>query len=162
MRRTFEERVKYESNFNKIKMSVLSMPPKKLAADDSVDMVLTFRNLHNWLKVGHLKSVLEVSYKALKHGGVLGVVEHRAPEDYNITKMIKSGYVTESHAIKLASEVGFILVDKSEINANKKDTKNHPKGVWTLPPTLKLGNKEKEKYLAVGESDRMTLKFIKP
>ena len=162
MRRTFEERIKYENNFNKIKMSVLSMPPEKLTTDNSVDMILTFRNLHNWLKSGYLKEVFEVSFKALKNGGVFGVVEHRAPESFSLKKMQATGYVSESLAINLAEEVGFILISKSEINANKKDKKNHPKGVWTLPPTLKLGTKDKDKYVMIGESDRMTLKFIKP
>ncbi len=162
MRRGFEERVKYNNDFNKIKMSVLSMPPVKLTEDSSVDMVVTFRNLHNWLKSGYLKNVFQVSFNALKKGGIFGVVEHRAPENFNISKMKASGYVTESLAIKLATEVGFILVDKSEINANKKDKKNYPKGVWTLPPTLKLKDKNKEEYLMIGESDRMTLKFVKP
>ncbi len=162
MRRGFEERVKYNKDFNKIKMAVLSMPPVKITDDSSVDMVLTFRNLHNWLKSGYLKNVFEVSFNALKKGGVFGVVEHRAPENFDISKMKTSGYVTESLAIKLATEVGFILVKKSEINANKKDKKNYPKGVWTLPPTLKLKDKNKEEYLMIGESDRMTLKFVKP
>ena len=162
MRRGFEERIKYNKDFNKIKMSVLSMPPAKLTEDSTVDMVLTFRNLHNWLKSGYLKNVFRVSFNALKKGGIFGVVEHRAPENFDISKMKTSGYVTESLAIKLATEVGFILVEKSEINANKKDKKNHPKGVWTLPPTLKLKDENKEKYLMIGESDRMTLKFIKP
>ena len=162
MRRGFEERVKYNKDFSKIQMSVLSMPPEKLAPDNSVDMILTFRNLHNWLKSGYLKNVIQVSFDALKKGGIFGVVEHRAPETFNVSKMNSTGYVTESLAIKLATEVGFILVDKSEINSNEKDNKNHPKGVWTLPPTLKLKDKNKEKYLMIGESDRMTLKFIKP
>ena len=162
MRRKYEERIKNENDFKKIKMAVLSMPPQKLAEDNSVDMVLTFRNLHNWLKSGNLKNVFEVSYASLKKGGVMGVVEHRAPKNFSISDMKSSGYVTESLAIKYAEDVGFILAEKSEINANKKDTKNHPKGVWTLMPTLKLGDKDKQKYLKIGESDRMTLKFIKP
>ena len=162
MRRGFEERIKYNKDFNKIQMSVLSMPPVKLSEDNSADMVLTFRNLHNWLKSGYLKNVFQVSFNALKSGGVFGIVEHRAPESFDISKMKTSGYVSESLAIKLATEVGFVLVDKSEINANIKDKKNHPNGVWTLPPTLKLKEKNKDKYLSIGESDRMTLKFIKP
>lgn len=163
MRRTFEERVKYNSNFNKIKMSVLSMPPIKLAEDNSADMVVTFRNLHNWLKSGYLKEVFLVSYQALKPGGILGVVEHRAPSYYSIDTMIKTGYVTEALAINYAQEVGFVLQEKSEINANEKDTKDHANGVWNLPPTLKLYDaRDREKYLSIGESDRMTLRFIKP
>ena len=162
MRKGYEERIKYEKDFNKIQMAVLSMPPMKLAKDNSVDMVLTFRNLHNWLKSGYLENVFQVSFNALKKGGIFGVVEHRAPDEFNISQMISSGYVSENFTINLAKETGFILVAKSEINSNKKDTRDHPKGVWTLPPTLKLGEKDKEKYLMIGESDRMTLKFIKP
>ncbi|PPR27576.1 MAG: hypothetical protein CFH34_00056 [Alphaproteobacteria bacterium MarineAlpha9_Bin4] len=162
MRRSYEERIKYEINFSKIKMTVLSMPPQQLTEDNTIDMVLTFRNLHNWLKSGYLKEVLEVSFNSLKHGGVFGVVEHRAPESFDLSKMKTTGYVTESLTIKMAEQVGFVLLEKSEINANKLDTKIHPKGVWTLPPTLKLGKQDKKKYLEIGESDRMTLKFIKP
>jgi len=163
MRRTFEERVKYDNNFNKIKMSVLSMPPSKLAKDNSADMVLTFRNLHNWLKSGYLKEVFHVSFQALKPGGIFGVVEHRAPADFTIKKMIKTGYVTEELAIRYAQEVGFILEEKSEINSNYKDSKSHVNGVWNLLPTLKLNDaRERSKYLSIGESDRMTLRFVKP
>ena len=96
-----------------------------------------------------------------KPGGVLGVVEHRQISN-KIDRLAKSGYVREKYVIKLAETAGLQLIAKSEINANPKDTKNHPEGVWTLPPTLKLGEKNKDKYLAIGESDRMTLKFIKP
>ena len=101
-------------------------------------------------------------FNALKPGGILGVVEHRAKPGTSLENMIASGYVTEAHVIKLAQEAGFELSKRSEVNANSKDTSIHPKGVWTLPPTLRLGDQEREKYLAIGESDRMTLKFIKP
>jgi len=139
------------------------MPPDKLAEDNSADMIVTFRNLHNWLKSSALKEVFKVSYQALKPGGVLGVVEHRAPESFSIKEMIKTGYVTESLAINYAKEVGFVLDKKSEINANPSDTKDHVNGVWNLPPTLKLYDaRERQKYLSIGESDRMTLRFIKP
>ena len=163
MRKQFEERVKNNKDFKKIKMAVLSMPPIKLADNESVDMVLTFRNLHNWLKSGYMKEVLEVSYNALKKGGILGVVEHRAPKNFTIEQMIKTGYVTEELAIRYAREVGFVLQEKSEINSNILDSKDHVNGVWNLLPTLKLhGNTDREKYLKIGESDRMTLRFIKP
>jgi predicted methyltransferase len=101
-------------------------------------------------------------YTALKPGGVLGVVEHRANPGAPQDPKAASGYVREDHVIKLAREAGFQLVGKSEINANPKDTKDYPQGVWTLPPVLRLKEVDKEKYLAIGESDRMTLKFIKP
>jgi predicted methyltransferase len=139
------------------------MPPKKLADNNTVDMVVTFRNLHNWLKSGYLKEVFKVSYLALKPGGILGVVEHRAPESYTVNEMIKTGYVTENLAIEYAELAGFVLEEKSEINANILDNKNHKNGVWNLLPTLKLDNSDdREKYLSIGESDRMTLRFIKP
>ena len=102
------------------------------------------------------------SYSALKPGGIFGVVEHRAKEGTSIEEMKKSGYVTESYAIELAEKHGFKLVSRSEINSNSKDTKNHPEGVWTLPPVLRLKDKDRNKYLAIGESDRMTLLFKKP
>ncbi len=163
MRESFEERIKNNSDFKDIEMSVLSMPPKKLTSDNSVDMVLTFRNLHNWLKAGYLKEVFEVAYKALKPGGIFGIVEHRAPSNFSINDMNKSGYVTEELAIAVATKVGFVFEKKSEINSNNLDSKDHKNGVWNLLPTLKLSNPDdKEKYLIIGESDRMTLRFSKP
>jgi len=163
MRSNFELLIEEKPEYYNIKMSMLSMPPDKLAEDNSADMIVTFRNLHNWLKSSALKEVFKVSYQALKPGGVLGVVEHRAPESFSIKEMIKTGYVTESLAINYAKEAGFVLDQKSEINANPSDTKDHVNGVWNLPPTLKLYDaRERQKYLSIGESDRMTLRFIKP
>lgn len=138
-------------------------PPSniKFPANNSVDMVLTFRNVHNWMTAKGEKQAFKAFYDVLKPGGILGVVEHRAlPEQED--PLAKSGYVREQDVIQLAAEAGFKLVGSSEINANPKDTKDHPEGVWTLPPSLKLGEKNKEKYLAIGESDRMTIKFMKP
>lgn len=133
----------------------------ELGAENSADMVLTFRNVHNWITLKAEKAAFASFYKVLKPGGVLGVVEHRElPNKYD--PLAKNGYVREKDVIKMAEKAGFKLVAKSEINANPKDTKNHPEGVWTLPPSLRLGEKDKEKYLEIGESDRMTLKFIKP
>ena len=142
-------------------------PPTKtkVAEDNSADMVLTFRNVHNWYMNGDeeaVKKAFEGFYKALKPSGILGVVEHRLPESRDQKKDKRSGYVKQSLVIKWAEEAGFILLAKSEINANSKDTADHERGVWTLPPRLRLGDEDKEKYLAIGESDRMTLKFMKP
>ena len=132
-----------------------------LAEPNSVDAVLTFRNLHNWLGP-LLDTIFSNSYKALKPGGIFGVVEHRANEGTTLEMMKKSGYVTEKHAIEMANKHGFELVSKSEVNSNPKDIKNYPKGVWTLPPNLRMKDADRQKYLEIGESDRMTLLFRKP
>ncbi len=134
-------------------------PPEyaSLGKDNSADKVFTFRNLHNWAVGGQLETVFESAYKVLKPGGIFGVVEHRA----NPGMSIKSGYMEQDKMIALAEKVGFSLVASSEINANGKDIKDYPRGVWTLPPSLALKEQDKQKYLEIGESDRMTLKFIK-
>lgn len=136
--------------------STIKFPP-----NNSADMVLTFRNVHNWMTARGERQAFKAFYNVLKPGGVLGVVEHRALPSQE-DPLAKSGYVKEQDIINLAVKAGFRLAGSSEINANPKDTKNHPEGVWTLPPSLKLGNQDREKYLKIGESDRMTLKFIKP
>lgn len=149
--------------FGKIKQTVLAPPTKTdIAPEGSADMVLTFRNVHNWMGRDQATTVFQAMYKALKSGGILGVVEHRAKTDVPQDPKAASGYVREDEVIKLAEQAGFKLVDRSEINANPKDTKDHPQGVWTLPPVLRLKEVDKEKYVAIGESDRMTLKFMKP
>ncbi|MFB3060267.1 MAG: class I SAM-dependent methyltransferase [Candidatus Binatia bacterium] len=138
-------------------------PPQytRIAPPGTADLVVTFRNVHNWLKRDP-KPYFKAMYDALKPGGFLGVVEHRAKPGTSLEKMIKSGYMTEAKVIELAEEAGFKLFEKSEINANPKDTADHPRGVWTLPPSLRLKDQDRDKYLAIGESDRMTLKFQKP
>lgn len=143
-------------------MTTQFSPPDavEVAPPGSADRVLTFRNIHNWKGEAAKLAAFKGFYNSLKPGGVLGVVEHRASEKGKLDP--NSGYVRESEVIRLAKKAGFKLEAKSEINANPKDTKNHPEGVWTLPPTLKLGDKDREKYLAIGESDRMTLRFVKP
>nr|WP_315466464.1 methyltransferase [uncultured Undibacterium sp.] len=142
------------------------MPGKKTdyAPKNSVDVVLTFRNVHNWIGASDTaaKEVFQSAYDALKPGGVFGVVEHRLPVSTTQDAKASSGYVHEAFVIKLAESVGFKLAAKSEVNANPKDTANHEGGVWALPPVLGNKEKDKEKYLAIGESDRMTLKFVKP
>lgn len=134
-------------------------PPHKmdLGVDGSADLVLTFRNLHNWASVDQLGNVFTASYKVLKEGGVFGVVEHRGNKGMSLS----NGYMDQTEMIALAEKAGFTLEQSSEINSNPKDTKDYAKGVWTLPPSYALGDTDKEKYQAIGESDRMTLKFIK-
>lgn len=145
------------------KITILAPPNKtEIAPAGSADMVLTFRNVHNWMAAGHAEDVFQAMYRALKPGGILGVVEHRGDPNVEQDPKAASGYVREDYVIKLAEGAGFKLVDRSEINANPKDTKDYEKGVWTLPPVLRLKEVDKEKYLAIGESDRMTLKFVKP
>lgn len=126
----------------------------------SMDTVLTFRNVHNWMMGGYAEGMFKSFYDVLKPGGVLGVVEHRAAGD--VPAGDKSGYVGQDQVIAMAKAAGFELEASSEINANPADTKDHEAGVWSLPPTLRLGDKDREKYLAIGESDRMTLRFRKP
>lgn len=149
--------------YRQVRMAAFDPKRNQLTVPDgSADRVLTFRNVHNWLRSESEAAAFELFYKALKPGGVLGVVEHRALEGIDWEAMKTSGYMTEQYVIDLAQKAGFVLEAKSEINSNAKDTKNHPKGVWTLPPSLRLKEQGREKYLATGESDRMTLKFRKP
>lgn len=133
-----------------------------LAPAGSADMVLTFRNAHNWHMAGFAGDAFKAFYKALKPGGVLGVVEHRLPEDRPDDAMKSSGYMKRSTIVALAEAAGFKLAGESEVNANPKDTADWPSGVWTLPPGFREGDKDRAKYAAIGESDRMTLKFVKP
>jgi len=133
------------------------------APDGLADLVLTFRNVHNWAKAGHTQPMFKGFYQALKSGGVLGVVEHRAKPGTPLHKQIESGYMTEQFVIEAAIAAGFRLDRSSEINSNLLDTKDHPGGVWNLPPNLRgVSDSDKPKYRAVGESDRMTLRFVKP
>ena len=128
---------------------------------ESQDLVLAFRNIHNWDTDGVFKDVMHAAHNALKVGGVLGIVEHKADQLSDMSASAVRGYTDESYVIKVVESVGFQLQARSGINANPKDTKNYPKGVYALPPTLAMGATDKQKYLAIGESDRMTLKFIK-
>lgn len=133
-----------------------SIPP------GSVDTLLTFRNVHNMVMAGSEAATFKVFHDLLKPGGTLGVVDHRLPEDRDVALEKTSGYLKVSTIRRLAEAAGFEYVGSSEINANPKDSADWPKGVWTLPPTLTNGEVDKAKYLAIGESDRMTLKFRKP
>lgn len=139
-------------------------PPDKLAVapEGTADMVLTFRNLHNWMGAGQVQAVLAAAYKALKPGGILGLVEHRGDAARPQDPKGATGYVTEAYAIALVEAAGFKLDAKSEINANPKDSRDYSNGVWSLPPALRGDAADYDKYLAIGESDRMTLRFRKP
>jgi predicted methyltransferase len=149
--------------YDRVEMTVLDPPGQlEFAAPGSVDLVLTFRNLHNWMDSGHAEAVLAAVFRALKPGGVLGMVEHRAAPERPQDPRAGSGYVRQDFAVSLAERAGFVLEASSEVNANPRDTRDHPEGVWTLPPTLALGDKDREKYLAIGESDRFTLRLRKP
>jgi predicted methyltransferase len=128
----------------------------------SVDMVLTFRNVHNWAKAGSAEAMFGGFFDALKPGGVLGVVEHRAKPGTSLQRQIRSGYMTEEYVIELATRAGFQLAGRSEANANPKDSADHPGGVWNLPPSSRnVPDGDAERMRQIGESDRMTLKFVK-
>ncbi len=148
--------------YDRVVVTVLSPDGEPIAPPESVDMVLTFRNMHNWMARGWAPEAFAAMYRALKPGGVLGVVEHRGKPDVPQDPQAKSGYVNEEYAIQMIEAQGFRLVAKSEVNANPRDTKDYEQGVWTLPPSYRLGDVDREKYAAIGESDRFTLKFIKP
>ena len=139
-------------------------PPHETAIGpaEGADMALTFRNVHNWIMAGQEHDYFEAFFAALKPGGILGVVEHRAPAAAGMEVMRTTGYVTEAYVKELAAAAGFEFVAASEVLANPRDTKDHPEGVWTLPPTYRLGETDRARYAAIGESDRMVLKFRKP
>ncbi len=148
--------------YGKVKVTALGPNALEIAPAGSADLVVTFRNIHNWMGREWSPKAFEAAFKALKPGGILGVVEHRGNPAVSQDPKAASGYVNEEFAIQLIEAAGFKLVDRSEVNANPKDTKDYEKGVWTLPPAYRLGDKDREKYAAIGESDRFTLKFVKP
>jgi len=141
----------------------------KRVPEASADAVLTFRNVHNWRmgyrrddKQDYSAEAFRQMYAMLKPGGVLGIEDHRLPESASADRERESGYIKTSTVRRLAEAAGFRFAGSSEVNANPKDTTDWPEGVWTLPPTLTLKDQDRAKYLAIGESDRMTLKFVKP
>ena len=138
-------------------------PPESLVLgeDNSADRVLTFRNTHGWLHSGGAPQVFQSFYKVLKPGGILGVVQHRGDNRLRPAGDKMSGYLSEASVIALAVDAGFVFEAKSEINANPNDTKDYEEGVWTLPPVLRGSKLLHNQYEAIGESDRMTLKFRK-
>lgn len=148
--------------FDKVVLVTLPTDGGDVVAPGSLDMVVTFRNLHNWMADGQASQVFASLYKALKPGGILGIVEHRGNAAVPQDPKAKSGYVNEDYAIKLIEAQGFRLVAKSQVNSNPKDTKDYEQGVWTLPPSYRLGAKDHDKYAAIGESDRFTMRFVKP
>lgn len=149
--------------YDRVVITALQTPAKSAPVPPgSLDMVLTFRNLHNWMARDQALAMLQAMYTSLKPGGILGLKDHRANPDLPFDPKGTSGYVSEKYAIDLAQQAGFELVGTSEVNANPKDTRDYEQGVWTLPPSLRLGDKDREKYVAIGESDRMTLRFRKP
>jgi predicted methyltransferase len=151
-----------QERYGKIELTTFAKDGGELAAPGSLDMVVTFRNIHNWMSGGWAPQAFAKMFKALKPGGILGVVEHRGNPQVPQDPKAKSGYVREDEAIRLIESQGFALVAQSQINANPKDTKDYSQGVWTLPPVYRLGDKDKDVYAAIGESDRFTLKFVKP
>lgn len=160
----FEEKITQQPElYGKITVRHLNPPHEVvIAPPESADMALTFRNVHNWIMAGQEHEFFASFYAALKPGGILGVVEHRALPGASMEIMKTSGYVTEAYVKEIAAAAGFKFVASTEINANPKDSTMHPSGVWTLAPNYRLGDTERAKYDAIGESDRMTLKFIKP
>lgn len=151
--------------YEQVELAVLNYAPDQpIAEPGSADRVLTFRNVHNWLAAGEeqTQTVFAKFYDVLKPGGMLGIVEHRADGTATLEDMIRTGYVTVAKVRELAEQAGFEQVDSSPVNENPRDTKDHPEGVWSLPPTLRQGNDNRTHFLSIGESDRMTLLFRKP
>jgi predicted methyltransferase len=151
--------------YDKVQVLPFEVPGKlDLGPAHSADRVLTFRNVHNWVGSGEavVTAVFQSAFKTLKRGGVMGVVDHRLPADRSQDAKASSGYVHVAYVTKLAERAGFKLAGSSEINANPKDSADHAKGVWALPPTYANKDLDRTKFEAIGESDRFTLKFVKP
>lgn len=162
-RQRFETKMAADPIYQAVEITTLAPPEHvAMAPAGSADAVYTFRNVHNWTRAGTADAVFAAAFAVLKPGGVFGVVEHRARPGTSEADMSRSGYVTEAKVKALAEKAGFRFVRSSEVNANPKDSADHPKGVWTLPPSLRLGDENRAHYLAIGESDRMTLLFEKP
>ena len=147
--------------YGKVALTRFDADRYEVAPAGSADFVLTFRNLHNWIERGETEAALRAFHRALKPGGILGVTDHRGTTALSQEAQMNTGYVREDVAIAVIEKAGFRLVGRSEVNANPRDTKDHPAGVWTLPPTYRLKDQDRAKYAAIGESDRFTLKFVK-
>ncbi len=157
----FLARLKEDAVFDKVKVTKFNADMHEVAPAGSADFVLTFRNLHNWIERNEIDGALRAFHKALKPGGILGVTDHRGRTDLSQEDQMKFGYVREDVAIKLMEKAGFKLVATSPVKNNPKDTKDYPDGVWTLPPTFRLGDKDRAKYQAIGESDRFVHRYVK-
>jgi predicted methyltransferase len=161
--------VQHPETYGAIEVTIASKQSSAMAPDGTADAVLTFRNIHNWMAGGYAEKIFADAYRALKPGGVLGVEEHRMPSARDQDLTASTGYVQQSYVIQLGERAGFKFEESSEINANKKDTADHPLGVWMLPPNMRApapgtpeaAGYDPEKYKAIGESDRMTLRFRK-
>ena len=149
------------TRYDKVLVTKFQADLHEIAPPASADFVLTFRNLHNWIDRNEIEASLRAFHKALKPGGVLGVGDHRGRMDLTQEAQMRSGYVRQDFAIDLIQKGGFKLAGTSEAKANPRDTKDHENGVWSLPPTYRGGDKNREKYAAIGESDRFLLKFTK-
>lgn len=161
-RESYERKLKaHPELYNKVKVTPFSFKGGEIAPAGSVDMVLTFRNLHNWIERGSALDAMRMFHTALKPGGILAIEDHRANTDKPQDPYASNGYVREDYAIELAEKAGFQLLARSEVNANPKDTKDYSAGVWALPPTYRLKDQDRAKYAAIGESDRFTLTFVK-
>ncbi|MEE4330758.1 MAG: methyltransferase [Wenzhouxiangella sp.] len=159
---SYEERVSDRDRYGEVRIVPFNPPERStLVENGQADLIVTFRNVHGWKRDGKMRDVLKAAHAALKPGGVLGVVGHRMPEDREGADDDRSGYVKQSWMVGMAESEGFRLEAASEINANPQDTADHPNGVWTLLPSLRTGDEDPEKYRAIGESDRFTLKFVK-
>jgi predicted methyltransferase len=158
----FENKLKADPAIYSAVIVTALQPPgqTEIAPAGTADMIVTFRNVHDWLPNGDTDEYFKAFYRALKPGGILGITDHRADPSRPQDRNAKNGYVRQDYMIRVAEQAGFKLVGTSEINANPRDPRNQP--VWNLPPTLRSGQTDRAKYLAIGESDRMTLKFIKP
>jgi len=159
----FQARIAAEKDrLGPLKVTVLGPGHVNIAPPGSADLVVTFRNLHNWMDGGFTDEAVAAVFKSLKPGGVFGIEEHRGRNDVPQDPKGENGYVREDYTLALMKKAGFEYVGKSEINANPRDTKDYPKGVWTLPPSYAEGDKDKAKYTAIGEADNYVLKFRKP
>jgi len=154
--------------YRDVVVTQLALPYQlKMAPPESVDMVLTFRNVHNWFSDmygsgAYAQAVFQAMYDALKPGGIMGIVDHRWPDPGSEDPLAGNGYISKERTIAMAEAVGFKVTGESDMLANPKDTRDHPQGVWTLPPGYALGDEDREKYEAIGESDRFVLRFQKP